>query len=192
MKLQAEIEPIPARWQLILRSSPRTRYPKYPRRATATLTLSSRTTALFTKRDVVYVARNGEYRCPPGECPIHQFTIVERDMNLRAYWPSASPSCHPEAMFGQRLTPHPTMGARTYAGCCFSSEWTCAYPANCLPHRPKISRRRERAYSHGLRREGGGRDFTESLANTRTLASSTLSRMTNSIRCSPGCLSSLK
>ena len=58
------------------------------------LTSASRKKGLFTKRDFIYVARNDEYRCPAGERAILRFKTVEKDMNLRVYWPSACPRCH--------------------------------------------------------------------------------------------------
>jgi transposase len=58
------------------------------------LTSASRKKGLFTKADFVYVAKSDVYRCPAGERAIHRFTTVERDMNLRVYWPSACPRCH--------------------------------------------------------------------------------------------------
>jgi muconolactone delta-isomerase len=50
---------------------------------------------------------------------------------------------------------------------------------------------RERAYSQGLQREGKWQGLYRVVGGKRTTASSTLSRMTNSIRCFPGRLSSL-
>jgi transposase len=58
------------------------------------LTSGSRKKGLFTKRDFIYVARSDEYRCPAGERAILRFKTVEKDMNLRVYWPSACPRCH--------------------------------------------------------------------------------------------------
>ncbi|KND56420.1 ISPsy6, transposase [Candidatus Paraburkholderia schumanniana] len=58
------------------------------------LTSASRKKGLFTKRDFVYVVRSGEYRCPAGERAILRFRTVEKDVNLRVYWPSACPRCH--------------------------------------------------------------------------------------------------
>jgi transposase len=58
------------------------------------LTSASRKKGLFTKRDFIYVARSDEYRCPAGERAILRFKTVEKDMNLRVYWPSACPRCH--------------------------------------------------------------------------------------------------
>jgi hypothetical protein len=58
------------------------------------LTSASRKKGLFTKADFVCVAKSDVYRCPAGERAIHRFTTVERDMNLRVYWPSACPRCH--------------------------------------------------------------------------------------------------
>ena len=58
------------------------------------LTSASRKKGLFTKRDFIYIARSGEYRCPAGERAILRFKTVEKDMNLRVYWPSACPRRH--------------------------------------------------------------------------------------------------
>ncbi|RKE25887.1 transposase [Paraburkholderia sp. BL23I1N1] len=58
------------------------------------LTSASRKKGLFTKRDFIYVARSDEYRCPAGERAILRFKTVEKDMNLRVYWPSACPHCN--------------------------------------------------------------------------------------------------
>ena len=58
------------------------------------LTSASRKKGLFTKRDFIYVARSDEYPCPAGERAILRFKTVEKDMNLRVYWPSACPRCH--------------------------------------------------------------------------------------------------
>ncbi|RKR31266.1 IS1182 family transposase [Paraburkholderia sp. BL17N1] len=58
------------------------------------LTSASRKKGLFTKRDFIYIARSDEYRCPAGERAILRFKTVEKDMNLRVYWPSAYPRCH--------------------------------------------------------------------------------------------------
>jgi hypothetical protein len=55
------------------------------------LTSASRKKGFFTKADFVYMAKSDLYRCPAGERAIHRFTIVELDMNLRVYWPSAAP-----------------------------------------------------------------------------------------------------
>ncbi|RKT20504.1 transposase [Paraburkholderia sp. RAU2J] len=58
------------------------------------LTSASRKKGLVTKRDFIYIARSDEYRCPAGERAILRFETVEKDMNLRVYWPSACPRCH--------------------------------------------------------------------------------------------------
>ncbi|GAB7521293.1 hypothetical protein PBS_02760 [Paraburkholderia sp. 2C] len=60
------------------------------------LTSASRKKGLFTKADFVYVAKADMYRCPAGERVIHRFNTVEKDMNLRVYWPSACPRCPPK------------------------------------------------------------------------------------------------
>lgn len=59
------------------------------------LTSASRKRRLFTRRALIYVARNDEYRCPAGERAIHRFQTVENGMNLNVYRrTSACPHCH--------------------------------------------------------------------------------------------------
>ncbi|SIT50751.1 hypothetical protein BN2476_930049 [Paraburkholderia piptadeniae] len=57
------------------------------------LTSASRKKGLFTKADLVYLAKDDVYRCSAGERAIHRFNTVENGMNLRVYWPSACPRC---------------------------------------------------------------------------------------------------
>ena len=60
------------------------------------LTSASRKKGRFTKADFVYESKPEVYRCPAGARAIHRFTTVKHDMNLRVYWPSACPRCHPK------------------------------------------------------------------------------------------------
>jgi hypothetical protein len=102
------------------------------------LTYALRKKGFLMKTDFVYIEKDDVYRCPADKRAIHRFTTVGHDMNPAGVPTQRLPALSSEgAMFTQRLSPYPTMGARKYTG----SHAAPARPeARCNDYPPKYCR----------------------------------------------------
>jgi transposase len=56
-------------------------------------TSGSLSRGLFSKRDLIFIPEDDEYRCPADERLIYRCSTVEKGQTIRRYWSSVCPSC---------------------------------------------------------------------------------------------------
>lgn len=61
------------------------------------MTSNAKAEGRFSKADLVYIARDDEYRCPAGQRAIYRYTRDEDGLQIRRYWTSACPECPTKA-----------------------------------------------------------------------------------------------
>ena len=61
------------------------------------MTSNAKANGRYGKDDFVYMASDDEYQCPAGNRAPYRFTSTEGQLQMRAYWSSACPTCPSKA-----------------------------------------------------------------------------------------------